>query len=117
MALPSLVMDVQAMADEWVRLRASEDPEEYGAAAWMEMPSEVWADVLARYPDMAEWVAHAKRSPDDIVAELARHPEPRVRATVAAQRRLDPKLRADLAADPDEFVRSSAQRFLKTDDE
>lgn len=109
-------MDVRAMADEWVRLRRSQVSEEHQAAAWMEMPSEVWADVLARYPEMAEWVAHAKRSPADIVAGLARHPDWRVRVTVASQRRLDPELRAELAADPDELVRSSAQRFLNASD-
>jgi hypothetical protein len=101
-------MDVTGRADEWVRLRRSELSEEHQAAAWMEMPAEVWSDVLSRYPDMAEWVAHAKRSPAEIVANLAKHPDACVRATVAAQRRLDPSVRRELAADADEMVRASA---------
>lgn len=101
-------MDVTESADEWVRLRRSEVSEEHQAAAWMEMPAEVWSDVLARYPDMAEWLAHAKSTPAEIVAKLAKHPDARVRATVAAQRRLDPSVRRELASDADEIVRARA---------
>ncbi|MBV9487315.1 MAG: hypothetical protein JO246_14815 [Frankiaceae bacterium] len=108
-------MNADEMADEWVRLRRSVLPEEHQRAAWMEMPDEAWAAVLERHPDMANWVAHAKRSPRDIVARLARHPDWRVRAAVAAQRRLDPAIRAELAQDPHEIVRRRAGRFLEVD--
>ncbi len=56
-------MDVRAQADEWVRLRCSDVPEDYHAAAWADLPLDVWRDVLNRYPEMAQWVAHAKKSP------------------------------------------------------
>ena len=108
-------MDVQAQADAWVRLRRSEDPQESQRAAWAEMPLAAWLAVLDRYPDMAEWVAHAKRSPNEMTAILAQHPDPQVRWHVAAQRRLALPLREVLAKDPDEDVRTSARRLLKPD--
>lgn len=105
-------MDIGEQADEWVRLRNSDVNEEHQKAAWAEMPTPVWLDVLHRYPEMAEWVAHAKRSPAEVVAGLVSHPDPRVRRAVAGQRRLAPDLRAVLADDPDETVRRAAARFL-----
>ena len=110
-------MDVHAQADEWVRLRESDISEEYTAAAWAEMPLAVWLDVLDRYPHMAVWVAHAKRSPAEVAVVLASHPDESVRSLVAAQRRLAPEVREMLAKDPDEGVRTKAQRFLnRTED-
>lgn len=79
------------------------------------MPSDAWAAVLLRHPELAEWVAHAKKAPPDIIARLASHPDPRVRSNVAGQRRLDPALRQELANDPDELVRTAAARFSNTD--
>ena len=109
-------VNAEEMADDWVRLRRSESAEEQERAAWMEMPDEAWDAVLTRHPDMAEWVAHAKRSPQNVVARLACHPDWRVRANVAAQRRLEPAIRAELAEDADEIVRRRARRFLDTPD-
>lgn len=105
-------MDVTEQADRWVRLRLSQVSEEHQEAAWADMPTPVWLDILHRYPEMAEWVAHAKRSPAEVVALLARHPDARVREWVAAQRRLAPELRVALARDADEDVRRAASRFL-----
>lgn len=39
-------MDVTAAADEWVRLRTSDDREQYKEAAWADLPSEFWLDAL-----------------------------------------------------------------------
>ena len=39
-------------AEEFVRLRSSELPEEYWRAAHEEVPDAVWLDVIARFPDM-----------------------------------------------------------------
>lgn len=105
-------VDVHAQAAEWVRLRESDISEEHTAAAWADMPLAVWLDILDRYPHMAEWVAHAKRSPAEVAVLLAAHPDARVRSVVAAQRRLAPDVRRRLAQDPDEVVRGNARRFL-----
>lgn len=92
-------------ADEFRRLRESDDPGEYRRAAHDSAPSEVWRDVIARFPELREWVAHNKTVPHEVLAELASDPDPRVRWTVAAKRKLGPELQLRLAADPDEGVR------------
>ncbi len=50
-------------ADDFVRLRCSEDRNEYERAAWDEAPLEVWLDVIERFPDMRFWVACNKTVP------------------------------------------------------
>lgn len=45
-------------ADEFIRLRTSEDPEEYGRTASEEASESVWMDVINKYPDMKDWVDH-----------------------------------------------------------
>ena len=92
-------------ADEFQRLRESGDPEDYRRAAHESAPLEVWRAVVARLPELREWVAHNKTVPDEILAELAGDPDPKVRATVAAKRKLAPALQLRLAGDPDEGVR------------
>ncbi|WP_268633261.1 hypothetical protein [Paenibacillus alvei] len=34
--------------------------DEYLKAAWDDAPFEVWLEVINKYPDMREWVAHNK---------------------------------------------------------
>jgi hypothetical protein len=92
-------------AEEFVRLRSSEDPAEYRRAAWEEAPLEVWYEVIERFPDMREWVAHNKTVPMEILRVLVRDPDVRVRDTVARKNKLDEPLLRLLAKDPDEGVR------------
>lgn len=47
-------------AEEFVRLRESEIPEEYLRAAWDEVPLEVWIEVIENHPKMRFWVAQSK---------------------------------------------------------
>lgn len=104
-------VEIEGLADEWVRLRTSDQHEDYERASWMEMPLAAWQSVLDRYPDMAKWVAHAKRTPDDVLRQLAAHPDDEVRWMVASKRQLDPALPAGLRQDPEETVRRRAERF------
>jgi hypothetical protein len=53
-------------------------------------------------------LAHNRYTPADVVARLARHPDPRVRERVAGRADLDPLLLEDLAKDPDDAVRTRA---------
>ena len=92
-------------ADEFRRLRESDDPEEYRRAAHEPAPLEVWHAVMARFPKLREWVAHNKTVPAEVLAQLADDADPRVRATVATKRKLAPELQLRLASDPDESVR------------
>lgn len=92
-------------AEEFVRLRTSENPDEYLRAAWDEAAVDVWLEVLENYPDMAFWVAQNKTVPVEILKLLADNPEWRVRMMVASKNRLPEELQLKLAHDPDFSVR------------
>jgi hypothetical protein len=92
-------------AEEFVRLRTSEEFSEYNRAAWEEAPLAVWYEVIERFPDMRVWVAHNKTVPMEILRVLARDPDPRVRSWVAGKNKLEEPLLRLLADDPDEAVR------------
>src|SRR5262245_28059084 len=92
-------------AEEFARLRYSDDPAEYNRAAHEEAPLEVWLAVIERYPDLREWVAHNKSVPLSILERLATDPDDKVRWTVATKRKLSHELQALLARDPDPTVR------------
>ena len=93
-------------ADEFVRLRSSKEPSEYRRAAWEPAPIEVWNDVLQRFPEMREWVAHNKTIPLTVLETLADDADERVRTTVATKNKLTPELFHKLAMDPSESVRA-----------
>jgi hypothetical protein len=97
-------------AEEFVRLRASVESVEYQRAANEEAPLAVWQDVIARFPDYRQWVAHNKTVPMEILEILATDPDPDVRYTVASKRKLTPKLLTKLANDPDDSVRNRVVR-------
>lgn len=92
-------------AEEFVRLRTSEDPAEYRRAAAEPASDAVWLDVVERYPELRSWVAHNKTVPANVLERLAGDPDPDVRRMVAAKRRLDPALISRLADDADDRVR------------
>jgi hypothetical protein len=92
-------------ADEFYRLRTSRDPVEYGRAAHEEASLDVWREVIQRFPDMREWVAHNKTVPAEILETLAADADVRVRWTVAGKRKLSAALQERLAGDADEGVR------------
>jgi len=95
-----------ASAEEFVELRRSERQEEYLRAAWESAPREVWLEVIQRFPDMRFWVAQNKTMPVEVLAVLARDPDPRVRSIVAMKNRLTNELFALLATDQDDSVRA-----------
>lgn len=92
-------------ADEFVRLRYSDDPEDYRRAAGESAPLAVWLEVVERYPDARMWVAHNKTVPIEILEALVDDSDTRVRLAVAMKRKLTPELLARLSADKDESVR------------
>ncbi len=92
-------------AEEFVRLRLSHVPEDYQRAAHEEAPIAVWLDVIARFPEMREWVAHNKTVPLEILEILAGDGNASVRATVANKRKLSAALFEALSRDGDEGVR------------
>ncbi|MGW5380983.1 hypothetical protein [Nocardia sp. NPDC003963] len=72
-------------AEEFVRLRCSEDPAEYNRAAHEEASEQTWREVIARFPEMRVRVAHNKTVPLNILEEL-RGDDEWVRSMVRAKR-------------------------------
>lgn len=62
-------------AEEFIRLRYSEDPDDYYRAAHEQASTEVWLDVIQGYPDARFWVAQNKTVPADVLSVLARDPD------------------------------------------
>lgn len=98
-----------ASAQEFVELRTRNDER----ATHDEAPESVWLEVIQRYPDFKEWVAHNKSVPASVLDRLARDPDPRVRISVAMRRKCSSETLAQLAADPDETVRAMVARNKK----
>lgn len=92
-------------AEEFVRLRSSNDPEEYSRAAQEEASNAVWFDVISRFPEMREWIVHNKTAPLEVLEVLARDTAPSIRASVAEKRKLSIELFEALSNDGDEIVR------------
>ncbi|MFE4722224.1 hypothetical protein ACFRLW_38700, partial [Streptomyces sp. NPDC056728] len=90
--------------EEFIRLRDSEDPEEYNRSAWATLPLPVWWDLVRDHPDMRFWAAHNRTVPSEILAELIKDPDWRVRDRVASKRRCPPELLERLADDPHDAV-------------
>ncbi|OBY74852.1 hypothetical protein [Acinetobacter gyllenbergii] len=92
-------------AEEFVLLRTSESRDEYIRAAHDDATNIVWMDVISRFPEMREWVAHNRTVPLNILEILARDTNESVRATVASKRKLSPELFELLSQDKSEVVR------------
>ena len=93
-------------AEEFVRLRTSDDPDEYTRAAREEATEAVWLDVIARFPEMRSWVAHNKTVPHSILRILSDDPDFIVRVSVAEKRKAEPDILDKLVHDPNEGVRA-----------
>lgn len=117
-------------AEEFLRLRSSDDLEEQDRASWEEADISVWYEVLKQYPDTGEqeapngpipegawirkWVAHNKKLPEAIIRILAKDSSWRVRNTIAMKRKTPPDVLKDLSTDPDEGIRHSVAFNKKT---
>lgn len=97
-------------AEEFVRLRHSESPDEYRRAATESAPIEVWRELVEHYADEHFWVAQNKTVPLEVLSELAGDPDERVRMMVAAKKKLTPDILVRLARDPNDAVRMSVAR-------
>lgn len=100
--------------EEFIRLRTSENEEEYLRAAHEEAPIEVWEKLIKEHEDMKVWVARNKKVPLSILEILSNDPDPQVRSSVAVKRKLNRQLFEKLAHDFDESVRMRIVRNPKT---
>ena len=92
-------------AQEFIRLRTSEHPDDYLRAAHDEAPDTVWRELVADHPEMRQWVAHNKTVPVTILELLHTDSSADVRCTVARKRSLPERLQQALATDFDASVR------------
>ncbi|MHB9132888.1 MAG: HEAT repeat domain-containing protein [Armatimonadota bacterium] len=99
------MVDTIASADEFRRLRLSDDPVEQYRATHDTLPVDVCRDIIARYPDLKPRLIHNKSVPATILETLADDPDPAIRSAVAMKRKAPPLLLERLADDPDESVR------------
>jgi hypothetical protein len=58
-------------AEEFIRLRTSEDAADYLRAATDDASLEVWQEIITHHADMRSWVAHNKTVPVEILWVLA----------------------------------------------
>jgi hypothetical protein len=73
-------------ADEFVRLRISEEPTEYRRAAKEPAAEAIWREIIDRFPQVRFWVVQNKTVPLSILEVLRRDPDERVRSLVRAKR-------------------------------
>jgi hypothetical protein len=103
-----------ASAEEFVRLRSSENPEEYNLASWGSASDEVWLEVIHNHPEYARWVAHNKSISLEVIRILAAHPDDAVRSFIAAKRKTPTDLLWLLAKDQVDSVRARVANNAKT---
>ena len=101
-------------AEQFVALRCSDERTDYEQAATEQATFEIWADIIARFPEMRTWVAHNKTVPLEILRILAKDADHVVRSSVADKRKLDRELFESLSRDPDETVRQRIAYNKKT---
>lgn len=91
--------------DEFVRLRTSDNPDEYGRTIHESLEQNVWFEILNARPDMIFWVVQNKTVPLSVLEQLASHSDSTIRRAVARKRKLSQAIFDQLAHDPDEYVR------------
>lgn len=92
-------------ADQFKKLRRSRSQDDQARATNDAAPISVWQEVIKKFPDLREWVAHNKRVPIEILEHLSNDSDARVRCVVASKNKLTSALRQKLAADVDATVR------------
>ncbi|MFE5491031.1 hypothetical protein ACFQ7Z_13915 [Streptomyces virginiae] len=96
-----------ASVEEFIRLRRSENQAECDRSARAAMPLSVWWQLIREHPEMRFWAAHNRTCPTEVLAELIKDADWRVRARVLGRRSCPPELLEQLADDPHDAVRNT----------
>ncbi|ADU15335.1 hypothetical protein [Asticcacaulis excentricus] len=72
-------------AEEFIRLRFSEVPEDYQRSHLEPASIEVWRELLTKDADVRYWVAHNRTVPIEILEILSNDPDAKVRERVAGK--------------------------------
>lgn len=70
-------------AEQFIKLRESDRPEDYRQATWGQATDSVWFEIIDRYPNMRRWVAQNKTLSAPVLMRLAGDSDVRVRYGVA----------------------------------
>ncbi|MGV3538396.1 MAG: hypothetical protein ACO1OQ_01210 [Rufibacter sp.] len=94
-------------AEHFKKLRLSENLEEQRLSALDAADTEVWYEVINKYPELKKWVVANKTVQIEILEHLATDPDPKVRYAVARKRKINDSVFNLLKCDPDDTVRHS----------
>ena len=92
-------------AEEFIRLRTSEVPEEYERAANDTADISTWTELIENHSEFKEWVIHNKTVPIEILETLTLDNDSKIRSAVARKRKINDKIFQTLSKDKDENVR------------
>lgn len=101
-------------AEEFYRLRTSDDPIEYRRSMHDTATDEVWFEVIYNHPEMRKWVALNKYVSYNVLELLSRDENSIVREAVARKKSAGGIILARLASDPDDSVRLAVAYNDKT---
>ena len=100
-------------AEEFARLRRSNDSAEYRRSATDSAADEVWIEVIERFPDLRQWVAHNRTISERVMERLAVDPDEQVRWRIASKKAVPSHVLTELATDPSEMVRVQVLRHRR----
>lgn len=92
-------------AEEFYKLRTSNDSKQYKRATQDRAPLKVWLEIIKKYPTMKFWVAQNKTVPIKVLEILTKDKDTTVRTMVAMKGKLPEKLQLLLAEDTELSVR------------
>lgn len=104
-------------AKEFKQLRSSKNLDEQRRAAVEEASIETWKEIIAKYPELKEWVIYNKTVPIEILSQLSNDSNPDVRSEVARKRKINAEIFNRLKNDTDENVKLSLFYNNKLTDE
>lgn len=94
-------------AEEFKKLRSSENLDEQRRAGVEEASIETWQEVIQKYPELKKWVIYNKTIPLEILNHLSKDCNPEIRSEVARKRKIDSEIFDRLKIDQDENVKLS----------
>ena len=92
-------------AEEFVRLRDSNDLTEQERASNEFADINVWLDVIEIFPKYKVWVIHNKEVQIEVLELLSKDLNPNIRSAVSRKRKINKIIKRNLSQDCDENVR------------
>jgi hypothetical protein len=100
--------------EEFIRLRHSDDRNDYLRAANEDADTGVWEDILSSHPELAFWVAQNKTIPESILRRLSTWEDESVRGMIARKNSTPADVLANLAKDSSVSVRIAVASNKRT---